>query len=75
VSGKAARKVVSKRAHTKTPVVAGRRSGPQRNPSVPKKPLYLTEDEGDVMISVRRLTESSVTLEEYLRSRGHELDS
>jgi hypothetical protein len=43
-------------------------------PFVLKNPVQISEDEADAIISTRRLSETSITLEEYLRKRGHALD-
>jgi hypothetical protein len=67
MKARVAGQAVSERARPTAP--------PKRNPILLKNPVHITEDEADALISIRRLNESSVTLEEYLRRRSHELDS
>lgn len=61
-----ARRVASKRAGPTGP--------PKRTPILLKDPVHITEDEADALISFRRLNEPSLTLEEYLCRRGHQVD-
>lgn len=38
-----------------------------------RNPVQITEDEADLIISMRRLEEPTITFEEYLERRGYEL--
>jgi len=52
---------------------AGTNLTPEERALLPD-PDRVTEDDADAIIGLRRLKESSVSLEEYLRRRGYELD-